>query len=159
MPFDIDFTGVQINGGKSVVPPGDYVLEIVKATEAVSKKGDPMVVVDYEVISGGQIGKLIKRHYVVFFKDKSASGAGMSKKFLKTIGLPCEGAVKVDPTQWIGRKLIGKVINEEVEVTDKQTGNKVKVTLAKVEYVSEYFVDYTAPQSSVLIKDEDDVPF
>ena len=88
MPFDIDFTGVGIkNVSQVVVPPGTYNLSIVKATEKFTKKGDPMVVVDYEIVDGDYIGKLIKNHCVVFFKDKESPGAGIANRFLKQLDL------------------------------------------------------------------------
>ena len=89
MPFDIDFAGVGIkNVSQVVVPPGTHNLSIVKATEKFTKKGDPMVVVDYEIVDGDYIGKLIKNHCVVFFKDKESPGAGIAgvKKIETSIG-------------------------------------------------------------------------
>jgi hypothetical protein len=109
MSFFVDFDGVEMGSGGGV-PAGRYNLRIVAAVEKVSKKGSPMVVVDYEVMDGPYAGRLVKFHYVVFFQDKMAPGAGMSKTFLKTIGLPYEGQITVDPSQWVGRCLVGKVV-------------------------------------------------
>lgn len=160
MPFDMDFTGVEIKKfSQVVVPPGTYNLSIVKATEKFTKKGDPMVVVDYEIVDGDYIGKLIKNHCVVFFKDKESPGAGMAKSFLKTIGLDNDGNVTVDATKWIGRRVVGKVVNEEVTMEDKETGKPVKRTFAKVKYVNEYVIDYTAPVIKNVTPDGEDDPF
>lgn len=143
MPFDMDFTGVTINKYSSAVPPGNYNLSIVKATEKYTKKGDPMVVVDYEIVDGDYIGKLIKNHCVVFFRDKVSPGASIAKGYLKAIGLSNDGNVKVDADEWIGRRVVGKVINEDVTMEDRETGKPVKRTFAKVKYVSNYVIDHT----------------
>ena len=160
MPFDMDFTGVEINKfSPKAVPAGTYNMSIVKATEKLTKKGDPMVVVDYEIVDGDYIGKIIKNHCVVFFKDKESPGAGMAKAFLKTIGLANDGAVQVDPTKWIGRRVVGKVINEDVTMEDKETGKPVKRTFAKVKYVNEYVIDYTIQQAPPVSSANEDIPF
>lgn len=156
MSFSIDMDGIETGSGGSI-PEGWYNLRIVSAVEKVSKKGDPMVVVDYEIMDGLHAGRLIKFYYVVFFKDKKSPGAGMAKAFLKTIGLANDGAVQVDPTKWIGRRVVGKVINEDVTMEDKETGKPVKRTFAKVKYVNEYVIDYTIPKS--VSDDKEEVPF
>lgn len=147
MPFDIDFDGIEI-GGMSV-PTGKYNLRIIGATEKTSKKGDPMIVVDYEVMDGPHCGRQIKFHYVVFFKDKNAPGAGMSKSYLKTIGLPCEGSVTVDPSKWIGRCVVGKVVLETA-----QDGTEYP----RVKFVDKYETDYTTQPKAKQYSDDED-PF
>jgi len=159
MPFDMDFTGVTINKYSSAVPPGNYNLSIVKATEKYTKKGDPMVVVDYEIVDGDYIGKLIKNHCVVFFRDKVSPGASIAKGYLKAIGLSNDGNVKVDADEWIGRRVVGKVINEDVTMEDRETGKPVKRTFAKVKYVNEYVIDYTTPQSQPANSNSEEAPF
>lgn len=149
MSFTVDFDGVEMGSGGGV-PAGRYNLRIVSATEKVSKKGDPMVVVDYEVMDGPYAGRLVKFHYIVFFQDKTAKGAGMSKTFLKTIGLRYEGKINVDPSQWVGRCLIGKVVMEE-----GQDGNKYP----RVKFVDEYETDYAIPETKNVTPDGEADPF
>lgn len=155
MSFTVDFDGVEMSSGGGV-PAGRYNLRIVAAKETVSKKGSPMVVVDYEVMDGPCAGRLVKFHYVVFFQDKMANGAGMSKTFLKTIGLPYEGKISVDPSQWIGRCLVGKVLMEkELDKNGQETGNEYP----RVKFVDKYETDYTMPSSKSLTPDGESDPF
>ena len=149
MAFTVDFDGVEMGSGGGV-PAGRYNPRIVSAEEKVSKKGSPMVVVDYEVMDGPYAGRLVKFHYVVFFQDKMAPGAGMSKTFLKTIGLPYEGQITVDPTQWIGRCLVGKVVMEA-----GQDGNEYP----RVKFVDKYETDYTNQSTKNVTPDGEADPF
>lgn len=149
MAFTVDFDGVEMGSGGGV-PAGRYNLRIVAATEKVSKKGDPMVVVDYEVMDGPYAGRLVKFHYIVFFTDKMAKGAGMSKTFLKTIGLPFEGSVTVDPSQWIGRCLVGKVVMEA-----GQDGTEYP----RVKFIDKYEMDYTTEPAKNVAQNGEEVPF
>lgn len=149
MSFSVDFDGVEMGSGGGV-PAGRYNLRIVAAVEKVSKKGSPMVVVDYEVMDGPYAGRLVKFHYVVFFQDKMAPGAGMSKTFLKTIGLPFEGQITVDPSQWIGRCLVGKVVLEA-----SQDGTEYP----RVKFVDKYEMDYTTPATKNVTPDGEADPF
>lgn len=149
MAFTVDFDGVEMGSGGGV-PAGRYNLRIVSAAEKVSKKGSPMVVVNYEVMDGPYAGRLVKFHNVVFFQDKMAPGAGMSKTFLKTIGLPYEGQITVDPTQWIGRCLVGKVVMEA-----GQDGNEYP----RVKFVDKYETDYTNQSTKNVTPDGEADPF
>lgn len=146
MSFTVDFDGVEMGSGGGV-PPGRYNLRIVTATEKVSKKGDPMVVVDYEVMDGPYVGRLVKFHHVVFFKDKMVPAAGISKHFLKTIGLPYEGKEIVDSSKWVGRCLVGKIV---MEAGAKYTG---------VKSVDKYETDYTIPTTKNVTPDGEADPF
>lgn len=149
MSFFVDFDGVEMGSGGGV-PAGRYNLRIVAAVEKVSKKGSPMVVVDYEVMDGPYAGRLVKFHNVVFFQDKMAPGAGMSKTFLKTIGLPYEGQITVDPSQWVGRCLVGKVVMEA-----GQDGNEYP----RVKFVDKYETDYTTKSTKNVTPDGEADPF
>lgn len=154
MSFDVDFEGVEV---KTIgpIPEGEYNLRIVDAEEKVSKKGDPMVVVDYEVFDGPYKGRSVQFHYVVFFKDKTAPGAGMSKSYLKNIDLPFEGNVRVNSLEWIGRILTAKVVHEK-----GQDGNDY----ARVKFIKKHIPDYTtmpqsSPKTSPKTPDGEDDPF
>lgn len=149
MSFLVDFDGVEMGSGGGV-PAGRYNLRIVSATEKVSKKGDPMVVVDYEVMDGPYAGRLVKFHNIVFFTDKTTNGAGMSKTFLKTIGLPFEGSVTVDASKWVGRCLVGKVVLEQ-----GQDGTEY----SRVKFVDKYKIDYTTSDKKALTPDGEEDPF
>lgn len=134
MPFQTDMEGVETNAMNAPIPAGKYNLRIVEAVEKTSKNGDPMAVVHYEVVDGTQAGRHVKFHYVVFFNDKKAPGAGMSKRYLEIIGQPFEGKIVVNPQAWIGSVVTAKVIHEK-----GQDGNDY----ARVKFVDKYVVDYT----------------
>lgn len=140
MPFTIDMSEVpEMSTGSGPIPEGQYNLRIISATEKESKNGDPMVVVDYEVYDGEHCGRHVKFHYVVFFKNASSPlqrGAGISKHYLKCLGLPYENSVKVDASQWVGRIVKAKVVHEKSDAG----------TFAKVKFVDKYEVDFTVPQ-------------
>jgi hypothetical protein len=112
MGFEVDLEGIMTQGG-GLIPEAKYNLRIVSAVEKTSKKGDPMVAVDYEVMDGPFAGRLLKYHYVVFFRDKEVSGAGLAKHYLKVIGQPHEKKVLVDCREWLGKCLVGKVVHEK----------------------------------------------
>lgn len=149
MTFSVDFDGVEMRSGGGV-PAGRYNLRIVAANETVSKKGDPMVVVDYEVMDGPHAGRLVKFHNIVFFQDKTSKGAWMSKMYLKTIGLPFEGSVTVDPAKWVGRCLIGKVVIEP-----GQDGKDYP----RIKFIEKYEMDYTEAPTKSVIPDGEELPF
>jgi len=117
MSFSYNATGIEMSGNFELIPEGDYPCKIVSVFETISKNGDPMVKVDYEIIDGAYIGKQIKFHHVTFLgKDetgKSKKGAGMALNYLKTIGEPYQGDIIVDPESWVGKKLSVKVVHEK----------------------------------------------
>jgi hypothetical protein len=144
--FETNLDGVPENKMNEPLPEGRYNLRIKSATEKVTKAGDPMVVVDYEVMDGPHAGRNVRFHNVVFFKDKERKGAGMSKTYLKTIGEPFEGQITVDSNRWIGKCLTAKTANEK-----GKDGN----TYSVVKFVDKYIIDYTAPQSDAIDQEED----
>lgn len=153
MTFSVDFDGIEMGSGGGV-PAGRYNLRIVAAKETVSKKGDPMVMVDYEIMDGQYAGRPVKFHCVVFFKDKTSNGAWMSKLYLKTIGLPSDGSVNVDATQWIGRCLVGKI-----ELEKNKNKPEDKTEYPRVKFFEKYEIDYTIPVENNFTNDVELVPF
>lgn len=112
-------------GGGMVLPDGTYELKIVKVEERRTKNKDPMVNVTCEVVNDNTYnGK--KVYHNVTFMPKDKKGAGMSTHFLKCINQPWEGAVSVEPNDWIGEVFKAKLGSRkytnakgvEVEVND-----------------------------------------
>lgn len=126
MSFDYNATGVKPSDGEyTPLPDGVYDLKIIKAEEKTTKNGDPMVVVDFEVVNNPDFsGKKIKFHNVAFV-PRTNPGAGIPVHFLKTIGEPWEGAYKVQPQDWLGKFLKAKVGIREYE--GKQYNNVTMV--------------------------------
>ncbi len=117
MPFHYDQTGITPSSGFGPVPRGTYLVKIIRVEEKRSSKGDPQVIVDYEVQDAEYLGKKIRYHYVTFIgKDengKPKEGAGIAVHYLKTIGEPWEGPMDIDAQRWIGKLLRVYVIVEE----------------------------------------------
>lgn len=135
MPFPYDTTGVPVDEKKSfekkLLPKGNYDLQIVEFVaksgksypcEGTTKNGDPKVDLLVEVLNDGDF-KGERLFHSVTFMAKDKPGAGMSVHFLKTIGQPWEGKVDVNPTQWIGAKFRGYVVEDEYQ---GKKGNKIK---------------------------------
>lgn len=114
MPFKASSEGISVND-EFVIPDDEYVLEIVKVKEGLSKDGNfPQVVVNFKVAEGPRKGFPVNFHYVTF-KKAGDKGAGMAIKFLKTIGQPWEGEFEVDADKWVGKKLVGYLAAEEYQ--------------------------------------------
>jgi hypothetical protein len=112
MTFPYSSTGIEPSEGFKLIPPDRYVLEIENAVEGVTKNGDPKVTVDYKVSDGPHKGSSIRYHNVSFL-PVGAKGAGIAVHYLKSIGEPWEGDFKVNCQHWIGKKLIGTVVQEK----------------------------------------------
>ena len=122
MPGKFDAEGVPVNDFVEI-PDGEYTLRITEAEQGVTQKGDDKVTVSYEIVGGPYHLQTIKYHTVVFFKDKNAKGAGMSLKFLKSIGEPHEGQFTWNEKNWIGKKLKAMIM-QEVQLQGKSAGKK-----------------------------------
>lgn len=122
--FDFDLTGVEAQqfGSFKVLPVGTYIVQIDDTIEKTSSTGNPMVELKLSVADGDHKGKKLK-HYVVF-SDKTK---GMAKHFLKCIEEPCEGKIKPDPVQWIGKIFTAEVIVEPFTNKDGKTFDQNKI--------------------------------
>jgi hypothetical protein len=109
MPRNLDY-GSEKAAKFELLPAGDYLLEIAEVSESETKeKGLYMVTVHYKVLKPDQYkGRQVKYHNVVFIPAGNP-GAGRVLYFLKTIGEPYEGAVSVNPQNWIGKRIAAKV--------------------------------------------------
>src|SRR3990167_9644212 len=117
MPHVYDGTDVEVPGSNFTIPEDEYTLEIVSVKERTSKDGHYQVEVKAVVDQGSHKGFPVK-NYVTFSPAKKADGtpnkgAGMSVKFLKTIGQPWEGKFEINPQDWIGQKFNAFLAAEE----------------------------------------------
>jgi len=111
MGFRYNASGIKEQGSYPLLEKNRYILKIESAEQTQTKKGYPMVTVNFVVQYGDYAGWRIKYHNVVFLPADS-SGAGISIHFLKTIGEPYKGDFDVNPQNWIGKLLIGLVEQE-----------------------------------------------
>lgn len=138
--------------GFTLLPDGTYDLQITNTAQKVSKKNDPMVNIECEVINNEEFnGKKI--FYNVTFIAKGKPGDGMSTHFLKTIGQPWEGTITVDPENWVGERFRAKIGVREYK-SDK-TGKQVKTNdITSVDELEEF---KNADVQAAALKD--DAPF
>ncbi len=125
--FTYDPAAPTAGGNYALLPPGDYDLQITDFKEGKTKNQDPMVNVTCEVINNPDFnGKWVFHN--VSFLPKDKAGAGMASHFLKCINQPFEGAIEVNPIDWVGEKFKAKIGEREY---DKKDGTKAKTNEIK----------------------------
>jgi len=159
MPFNYDSTGVELANGFEPLPEGYYPLKIVEAEEKKSSKGNDMIEITCDVFNDPRFNGKELMHWVTFLPPKNPDGtpnkgAGMSVHFRKCIGVPWEGNVRVDSSEWLGKKFMAKVIVEEYSYTDKK-GKPAKGKRNKIKSVEPMDVKGFAD----LDKSDDSIPF
>lgn len=115
----LDFSNVT-GGNFEPLPAGDYKLEIEKVEERVSKAGNPMLnmtfnVIDHEKYEGRKVFDL----YVLTEK-----ALWKLKDLFIAIGKGVDGVVEFDPQELVGEVFIGNITIEENEGYDPQ--NRIK---------------------------------
>lgn len=112
------------SGGRAEpIPAGAYRLKVVDFKEGKSKGGDYQVVVTFRVVGGTYNLRRIPFHYVTFFDDTDAPGAGIALGFLKAVGQPYEGKFTIDPAKWVGAEVVADVTEEDYK---GELSNKVQ---------------------------------
>ena len=96
-----------------LIEPGWYPFRIVEAEEMRSKKGDPMVKIVAACLDPENRNRQVW-HWVVFLPEDS-KGSGISKHFVKSIGLPVDKDSMVEPDEWLGKTFMGKVTVSEYD--------------------------------------------
>lgn len=147
MGFPFDSTGIDpdARGASKILPKKWFKFEIV---EFVSKAGDvypldgftkeknyPKVDILAQVIGDPEYEGERIFHSVTFMpakgKDgKPTPGAGMAIHFLKSIGQPWEGKLKVESADWVGSEFMGYVISEEYQGKTKNKISEIKAVEA-----------------------------
>lgn len=122
--FTHDAAEPTAGGSADLLPDGTYELRIMDVKEKTTKKDSyPMVNVTCLVINNPSfIGK--KVFHNVTFMPKDKKGAGMSTHFLKCINQPWEGAIEVNPKNWIGEVFKARVASREYK-NDKGIAVKI----------------------------------
>ena len=137
MSFNFDGTGIDpdAKGTNVLLPKRFHSFEILNfeakngdeyPKEGYTRNKDPMVSILCEVIDDEEFnGERV--FYTITFLPKDKPGAGMSIHFLKTIGEPWEGSFEVNSNNWVGKRFMGYVINEEYKGRTKNKITEVKV--------------------------------
>lgn len=129
--FTHDAAAPTEGGGFSLLPAGTYELVITKVEEKKTKDQHPMVNVTCEVKNNEEHNGSKVFHNVSFLpKDKP--GSGMSTHFLKCINQPWEGAISVNPDDWVGEEFKAKIVQEDFTYTKgPKEGQTKKVNAIK----------------------------
>lgn len=134
--FEFDGTGIDADskGTNVLLPKRWHSFEILNfiakdgteyPKDGRTKNNDPMVnflaeVIDDEEYNGERV------FHTVTFLSKERPGAGISIHFLKTIGEPWEGKFAVNSDNWMGKRFMGFVINEEYKGKTKNKITEIK---------------------------------
>ena len=95
------------SNGFEPIPEGKYRIRIKEAEKAVSKSGNDMLVLKFEV--SGQKGLIF--HYIVFMQDRpEITNRNLTKFFDSFAGIP-EG--DLDTSHWIGKVGAAEIKHEE----------------------------------------------
>lgn len=121
MPFKHDSTGIDPNSTQLLMPEGWYLMQIMKAEEMVSQKGNDMILVKCRPVNEAGYEDVEIWHYVVFI-PKGQKGDGLSVHFRSCIGVPFGGYDTVDSSEWIGRKFKAYIVQE---IYNKKPKNKI----------------------------------
>lgn len=133
MSFGFNSTGINPDerGANVVLPKRWYEFEIVPfiskdgkmyPVEGYTKENKyPKVDMLVEIVNDAEFdGERI--FHTVTFMPKDKKGAGMAIHFLKTIGQPWEGEFQVDSKNWINKRFMGYVVQDEY---NGKTRNKI----------------------------------
>ena len=108
MVIDLSDVSTEGLGGSFVlVPEGEYIIQAVKAEDTESKAGNPMTVVEFEIVDGDYEGVILK-HYFTFASDYPKMWA---KKYAEAAG--------VDPSGWCADAIMGSSpVSVKIEVEE-----------------------------------------
>ena len=121
--FRYDATGIDPDAPDfPLIPDGWFPFRIMETEAQESSKGNPMVLAKCKCIDPRHSDCGMVWHFVVFI-PKGKPGDKMNVHFRKSIGVPWEGDVVIDPVEWVGKTFMGKVITEEYK---GKPGNKFK---------------------------------
>lgn len=111
-------------GKYPMIPAGSYFLAVKEVNDGWTKNNDPRFDVQFEVINEpNHNGQIIWSSFTLIAPGKP--GAGIILHFLKCIGQPHQGQIKINTDNWVGKRINAKIIIEP-ERTDKATGKVYK---------------------------------
>lgn len=99
-----------------VVPDGEYLCECVKATEATTKNNDPMIKLQWAILSGDYARR-------IFFDQLVFNEGGLKRVrvVLKRFGFDTSKPINVDASFFLGKQAICKVKAQEEEYMGEKT--------------------------------------
>lgn len=118
MSIKLDFSNVT-GGSFEPIPAGDYVMEIEEVEDQVSKAGNEMLNITFNVAEGEYEGRKIFEFYVLTEK-----ALWKLKDLLVALGIDADGTVSLDSQDLVGEMFIANVDIQEQEGYDPQ--NRIK---------------------------------
>lgn len=118
-------------GSNKPIPDGEYEFEIKMVEKQTSKKGNPTLVVDLEVVTDGEAKGLTCRQWYSLKQDVDASRRRM-KSLILASGIALDGQGGFSAQQLVGAHFIATVRHEEYEDMNAQTGQPVTKTGTRV---------------------------
>jgi hypothetical protein len=110
-PFPSNFKGKPPQEGEfGVVPEGIYYAIIQETKETTSSKGDPQVIVDFQITTGSYQGSTI-REWITFVDSME----GRNKHLLMVLGQVCDDDAVIRPKDWEGQELRIRVRHREYQ--------------------------------------------
>jgi hypothetical protein len=119
------------DGEVNLLPPGEYLFEVMGCTLGNSSKGNPQLEFDLTVVQGALTDTLDgakSKHWVVM-TDKSA---GRVRCIVDACGVPMEADGSFDSDHFIGTQFIAEVQENSYEKDDLASGTKVVKTNTKI---------------------------
>lgn len=111
MPFPSNFKGKPPQEGEfGVIPEGIYYAIVQETKETTSSKGDPQVVVDFQITTGSYQGSTI-REWITFVDNME----GRNKHLLMVLGQVCDDDAVIRPKDWVGQELRIRVRHREYQ--------------------------------------------
>lgn len=105
------------------IPKGDYRFIIAAVKEGVSGAMNTTFKITLLVDEKDFVGKEVPHSVTILPKDHKA--AGMLIHFLKVIGEPYEGKLKINTDAWLGKRFVASVHIEEYPVGSGKFNNKL----------------------------------
>jgi hypothetical protein len=132
------------SGSYEPVPEGEYVLTVLKVTDKVTSTGRDMVNLEMAIDEGPYRGRKVWSN--VTFIPAGEAGHGLMVQALKAFGLPFDGELDFDTSDFEGRTCRAKLVIEPY--TDTKTGKqKMKNAIPTAGFITDKS-DAPAPKSA-----------
>jgi hypothetical protein len=110
------------SGSYEPVPEGEYVLTVLKVTDKETSTGRDMVNLELAIDEGPYRGRKVWTN--ITFIPAGEAGHGLMVQALKAFGLPHDGTLDFDTSEFEGRTCRAKLVVEGY--TDQKTGKEKK---------------------------------
>jgi len=119
------------DGERKIIDPGEYDFEITGVEQSQSRAGNPTMVTTNKVISDGDTkGREMRNYYSL--KGDNVFSKGRFKAIVQATGVQINSDGGVQVQSFIGTRFRGKVVEEEFEGQNRQTGAPEMRTWSKI---------------------------